>query len=82
MKVSILIFYKMEVLDLLITGRSISRPTSSRSLNPSISGMWTSLIMISNSFLFSLSRDNASSARSRLVTEEKTPENVFTNYHM
>ena len=40
---------------LLIPGRSISRPTSSRSLKPSMSGMWTLLITRSNWSFFSLS---------------------------
>ncbi|WVZ19333.1 hypothetical protein V8G54_006655, partial [Vigna mungo] len=44
---------------LLITGRSISNPICSRSLNPSMSGICTSLKTMSNPFLFSLRSDNA-----------------------
>ena len=60
---------------LLITGRSISKPICSRSLNPSMSGMWTSLITISNPFLFSRSIDNAVSARLHLVTGKRNTTN-------
>jgi hypothetical protein len=58
--------------DLLMTGRSISRPTSSRSLKPSMSGMWTSLITRSNWSLFSLSSFKAVAACPVVVTATST----------
>ena len=53
-----------------MTGRSISSPTSSSSLNPSMSGMWTSLITRSNMVLFSLNNFNAVIAFLVVVTEK------------
>lgn len=61
--------------DLLMTGRSISRPTSSRSLKPSMSGMWTSLITRSNWSLFSLSSFRAVAAWPVVVTANHTTSN-------
>lgn len=56
-------------MNILMTGRSISRPTSSSSLNPSISGMLTSLITMSNPSFGSRSMLKASLARQHVVTE-------------
>lgn len=54
---------------LLMTGRSISRPTSSRSLKPSMSGMFTSLITMSKPSFLSRSRSKASLAKLQVITE-------------
>lgn len=58
-----------------MTGRSISRPTSSRSLKPSMSGMSTSLITRSNLFLFSLNNSKAFCASFVVVTATETQLN-------
>lgn len=61
------------VAGLLMTGRSISRPTSSSSLKPSMSGIWTSLITKSNLFLFSRSNFSAMIAWLVVVTKNHNP---------
>lgn len=65
------------VAGLLMTGRSNSRPTSSSSLKPSMSGIWTSLITKSNLFLFS--RNNFSAVIAWLVVVTETIIHLKTN---
>lgn len=52
----------------LITGRSISKPTSSRSLNPSMSGICTSLRTISKNLFLSRNKFKATVAWEQVVT--------------
>jgi hypothetical protein len=52
-----------------MTGRSISSPTCSRSLKPSMSGMFTSLITISYPSFLSRSKLRACLAKQHVVTE-------------
>lgn len=63
--------------DLLMTGRSISSPTSSRSLKPSMSGIWTSLITRSNMSLFSRSIFSAIAAWFVVVTGKTKQKLLF-----
>lgn len=58
----------------LMTGRSISSPTCSRSLKPSMSGMLTSLITMSYPSFLSRSKFKASLARPHVVTAKKKNE--------
>jgi hypothetical protein len=61
------IYYLIE--NWLMTGRSISSPTCSRSLKPSMSGMFTSLITISYPSFLSRSKLRACLAKQHVVTE-------------
>ena len=67
--------------NLLMTGRFISRPTSWRSLIPSMSGISTSVITISNLFLFSCNILSASLAWFVVVTVHKT-HTILTKSHV
>jgi len=58
-------------INLLMIGRSISSPTSSRSLKPSMAGMYTSMMTRSNLFLSSFSNSSALVALPHVVTERK-----------